>query len=101
MNDLERKLLQNFIDDVKYAKDNYGYNATMFMRMISEQGPVGAAKSLIRKDVVSSGFVRLWECRRLDLTVEATILKEEYFPLFTDEEREMCKNRLKEYGYII
>lgn len=101
MNDIEKKLYQNFIEDVKFAKDNYGYNATMFMRMIAEQGPVLAAKTLIRKDVVSSGFVRLWECRRLDLTVEATIIKEEYNSLFTDEERQMCKDRLKEYGYTV
>lgn len=39
------------------------------------------------------------ECKRLDLSLEVLVLKEKYKELFTDEEREICINRLKDYGY--
>jgi hypothetical protein len=42
----------------------------------------------------------LWERDRLDLTVEAVILEEaKWHPLFTPEEIEICRKRLKDYGY--
>ena len=48
---------------------------------------------------VSEGFTALWERGRLDLTVEAHVLSPDFSALFTDEEREIARNRLREYGY--
>jgi hypothetical protein len=46
------------------------------------------------------GFTSLWERKRLDLTVEAVILEEtKSHPLFTEEEIEICRKRLRGYGY--
>lgn len=83
------------------AKKELGYNATRFLKMISEKGGLYAAKILISKDGGTYGFEVLWENKRLDLSVEAYVLKSEYQELFTDEERDMCKKRLKEFGYKI
>ena len=41
----------------------------------------------------------LWEHHRYDLSVEAHVLKPEYEGMFTDEERRICRERLKEFGY--
>ena len=46
-------------------------------------------------------FTTLWELKRLDLSVEAYVLRSEYAPLFTKEERGVARARLKEYGYPI
>jgi hypothetical protein len=35
----------------------------------------------------------------LDLTVEAHILRDEFAPIFTDEDREQARARLEEYGW--
>ena len=51
------------------------------------------------KDEVSDGFTTLWELKRLDLSVEAYVLRPEYAPLFTEEERGIARARLRQYGY--
>ena len=46
-------------------------------------------------------FTTLWELKRLDLSVEAFVLRSEYAPLFTEEERGIARARLKEYGCLV
>lgn len=67
--------------------------------MINNKGVLLVVKELINKEGVIEGFIRLWECKRLDLLLEVLVLKEKYKELFIDEEREICINRLKDYGY--
>ena len=43
--------------------------------------------------------VALWERKRLDLTVEAVILRSEWRNRFSELEREIARRRLHEYGY--
>lgn len=83
------------------AKKECGYNAVRFMQMTSEIGGLETAKQLILKENETYGFERLWELKRLDLSVETLILNPEFEDLFTIEERKICKNRLKKYGFNI
>ena len=99
MTEAERKFAFEMRDIYETAKKECGYNATRFLQLVAEKGGVTAAKQLIRKSGGTDGFATLWECGRLDLSVEVAVLKEEYKELFTDEEKEMCRNRLLEYGY--
>ena len=48
---------------------------------------------------VSDGFTTLWLAKRLDLSVEAHVIRPEYSELFTAEERKIAQRRLDEYGY--
>jgi hypothetical protein len=79
----------------RIAKKELGYNATRFLQFVSEKGGLQAAKTLISKDGETYGFEVLWEHKRLDLFVEAHVLRLEYNDLFSDHEREICKERLK------
>lgn len=81
------------------AKDEAGYNATIFLRMLSERGALATAHALIHTDKPSDGFTRLWERNRLDLTVEAHVLMPAFESLFTDDERQVCRARLAAYGF--
>lgn len=99
MGDLEKKFNADMQNIYITAKKKLKYNATRFLQLVSEKGGLQAAKILIAKDGGTYGFEVLWENRRLDLSVEAHVLKEEYRELFTDEEREICKKRLEEFGY--
>lgn len=69
------------------------------MQLVAEKGGVAAAKQLISKNGGTDGFATLWEHYRLDLSVEAYVLKDEYRDLFTDDERKMCRDRLLEFGF--
>jgi hypothetical protein len=46
------------------------------------------------------GFIKLWELGRLDLTVEAIILRNPFNPLFSREVLNTARVRLEQLGYI-
>ena len=82
------------------AKEEAGYNATAFRGMVAMHGGLEAARILIRAQTVSDGYTALWERRRLDLTVEAAVVENVRFhTLFDKEDIEVCRKRLKDYGY--
>lgn len=81
------------------AKAECDYVATRFIQMVAEKGGLRTAKELLSKDSPQEGFTRLWECGRLDLTVEALVLKPKFASLFNKAEREEARRRLEEYDY--
>jgi len=99
MKELETKFHKDMINIYKKADEELGYRATRFLQMLSEFGGVETAKRLVTKDGGTDGFRVLWENNKLELSVEALVLKEEYKPLFAEEIRQICKDRLTEYGY--
>lgn len=101
MDELERRFHQAMIDVYINAKRECNYNATYFLRMVNEYGGLQAARRLLASDKITYGFTALWECGRLDLSMEANVLKPEFAPLFTDVEREIARTRLVQYGYQV
>lgn len=99
MKDVERQFHKPMVGVYESAKRETGYNATRFLQMISEQGGVATARQLLHSSQVSDGFTALWERHRLDLAVEAVVLRPEFDELFTDDEREIARQRLASYGY--
>ena len=97
---LEKRFEQEMIDIYMTAKKECGYNASRFLQMLGAKGGLAAAKQQISKPGGTDGFTTLWEHGRLDLSVEAHVLKAEYAELFTDEERRMCRERLEQFGYM-
>ena len=97
--DVERVFHQAMVRIYEVAKRDAGYNATRFLQMISERGGLDAARQLLHASTVSEGFTALWLANRLDLSVEAHVLKPEFGDLFTDEEQAIARRRLNEYGY--
>jgi hypothetical protein len=81
------------------AKAQAGYDAKLFLGMLSTHGGLQTAKRLLASQRVSDGFVALWERKRIDLTVENVVLRPEFAQLFTDDEREIARERLREYGF--
>lgn len=81
------------------AKEECGYNATRFLQMLSEHGGLKTAKILVGADNVSEGYTALWEFKRLDLTVEALVIRQPWSELFSTDELETAHSRLAQYGY--
>jgi hypothetical protein len=76
-----------------------GYWASYFLRGVRNHGGLDYAHQLLRKQGTTDGFQRLKEEGRLDLTMEALVLRPEYTSLFSDEERRVAAHRLAEAGY--
>ena len=99
MDQLEKKFNEDMKNIYLAAKRELKYNASRFWQLVCDKDGVQAARILIAKEGGTYGFEVLWEHKRLDLSVEALVLKPEYYSLFTDDERKMCKNRLEQYEF--
>jgi hypothetical protein len=101
MNELEQQFLKALMHGVESSRKECNYNPNYFLQMLDDYGALGAARRLITGDNPSSGFTRLWECKRLDLTVEAIALTPPYRDLFTEEELTLARERLRDYRYEV
>src|SRR6266849_6687294 len=81
------------------AKTECHYNASRFVQMVAERGGLDTARYLLHATGLSDGFTALWQCNRLDLTVEAYVLKPEWQGLFTQGEIAIARKRLSDLGY--
>jgi hypothetical protein len=96
---LQRAFHDAMVNVYRRARTEAGYNATLFLTMVSQHGGLKAARTLLNAARPSEGFTALWERKRLDLSVEAVILEPRFQPLFTDEERQRARDRLARYEY--
>jgi hypothetical protein len=96
---LEDQFHQDMVGIYETAKRELRYNASYFIQRVAEYGGLKTAQKLLAAREPSSGFTVLWEHGRLDLSVEALVLRDEYALLFSDEERKIALERLNEYGY--
>lgn len=76
-----------------------GYWASYFLRGVRNHGGPAYARQLLRAEGTSDGFQRLTDEGRLDLTVEALVLRPEFSELFSADERAVAANRLAKAGY--
>jgi hypothetical protein len=74
------------------------YVARQFKPMVRRHGGVETARRLLRKPGVSTGFARLADSGKLDLTLEYVVLQPDFAPLFTFEERQIARQRLVDHG---
>jgi hypothetical protein len=87
-------------DIYRRAKSEAGYNATIFLNMVSERGGLNTAKYLINSPKESDGYTALFLRGRLDLTVEAMIVENtKWHALFMPDELARARLRLKKYQY--
>ncbi len=92
---LEDRFHRAMIGVYEAALHKCQYNATRFLQMVNEHGGVEAAQILLHTPGFQYGFTELWLCKCLDLSMEALVIREEYAPLFTAEERQIARERLK------
>ena len=97
---VERRFAEAMLAIYRDAK-GIGYTPSVFLRMLHEKGAVQTARQLINAPQPSSGYTRLWELERLDLSVEAVVHDNaEWHQLFTEHELALCKRRLAAYWYF-
>jgi hypothetical protein len=100
MEKLERQFDQAMFDIYRRAKTEAKYNASIFFKMLNDNGGLRTAKMLINGAKPSDGYTALYERQRLDLTVEAVVTENErWHPLFLDKELERARKRLWDNRY--
>lgn len=81
------------------ALSECGYRATRFLNLVNQIGGLEAARQLLRSDGHPEGLTALWEHGRLDLSMEALVLQEQWSTLFTADELKLARRRLQKLGY--
>ncbi len=90
----KEKFHQAMLDTYKISVEECNYRPKAFLGMVVELGGVETAKRLLATNVIQSGLYELFECGRLDLTVENIVLKDEFRELFTPAELTEAKRRI-------
>ena len=96
---LELQFHDAMLSVYKRAKNEAHYNARIFIGMVADKGGLETARYLLDTSTVSEGYTALWQRKRLDLTVEAVILDQQWWPLFTSAQRLTAIERLQHTGY--
>lgn len=101
MGNLEKIFHQKMLEIYYLAKEDEdcNYTPTRFYQMVNEKGGLATAKALLATQEIQSGLIKLWDCGRLDISMEALVLAARFESLFTEEEREVVRQRLLDYGY--
>lgn len=74
------------------------YEPTAWISMVHRHGAVEAAKRLLVSGDVQSGFERLVQGGRDELTVERSVLDRRWSSLFDERHREAARWRLRQAG---
>ena len=85
-------------DVYEAALKECGYHATIFRGMLATKGGLQTAIELLSSSSIQYGFEKLWECGRLDLTMEHLVIQERWSGLFTSDQVAVARDRLSEYS---
>ena len=95
MKSIEDDFNQAMVEIYKTAVSDCNYRAKAFLSMVIEMGGLQTAKKLLSTTDIQSGLYELFECGRLDLTVETLVAEGSYRELFEPEELRESERRLK------
>lgn len=99
----ENQFNEKIFEIYERAKKLCDYNATRFLKKIRHDGGIEAAKTWLNpknKDKPpTKGFIKLRDNGRLDISLEALVLRDPWNKFFTPEELEVARTRLNHFGY--
>ena len=100
MDSIKENLVRRYLATCDECK-KFKYYPHAFRSMIaSGEDIIEVTKKLIDSGAAgTSGFTRLFEADRLDLSVERIIYEPQFKVLFSDEVLRAAYDRLQEYGY--
>ena len=101
MADAEAAFDAELARDYEVLKNEVGYDASRFKQMLDELGGVETARRLLRGHTHSYGLDRLWRTGQLGMSLEASVLKPGFAPLFTEDELKVARFRLASYGFDV
>ena len=99
--DLEKLFEAAMYEIYDRAGHEIGYWATRYLQMLRRRGGLDTAHYLLSQKATSGGYRALRDAGRLDLTVEAYVLRPEFQPLFSARELDHARERLAFYDRLV
>lgn len=90
---------ENFLREKVREANVFKYVPTKFLGMLSSLGAYATVAQLLGSQRITSGYERLSENRRLDLTVEALVLEHKWRDYFDPVLLQRAIARLRAFGY--
>lgn len=100
MTDTEKKFSEEWIKKAEKAQGMEEYNPAKLLKDIQQYGGVSVARRALSRNGSSDNFEILKKNNRLDLSMEALVVKGEFGSLFEDDEVNQCLALLCECGYF-
>lgn len=97
---LEKELENDLIGSLEAAKKLHPkIKFELVYSLLNTFGAIGASKRLMLTgtDKIQSGFIKMWELNRMDLTFESIITKEKYKLLFDTKTLNNANERLQKF----
>lgn len=95
----ERRLAEVLrTESAEYARV-VGHPPTVLLHMLADMGAIETARRIVNAPHVSAGFTELWTAQRLDLSVEAVILRQDFVDLFDDFTIQRARRRLDDHAW--
>jgi hypothetical protein len=97
---IEIELKNELLNTLTVCKKlNVKLNYNGIYDLIEKYGAIGTPKRLVSTgvDSIQSGFIKLWEIKRLDLTFEAIILRDKYKILFDEKTITEAMKRIEKF----
>jgi hypothetical protein len=98
---LPQRFAEELITAYFLLGEETGYRPEAFLRVASRHGGFEAARRELQASQPSEALDVLRKLHRLDVSVEAFVLRPEYAPLFSAEELKIARERLRSYGYPV
>lgn len=98
MNNLEHTFTTALLEQLGKAAGVCGVEEVRLRQQAEALGGVKAVKQMLARRQENRQFVPLKNMKRLDLSVEALVVKGKFASLFTDEEVNACLDALLEGG---
>ncbi|SFU32028.1 hypothetical protein SAMN04487886_100633 [Clostridium sp. DSM 8431] len=96
MIDLEKEIYIDIVNLYKEAERQISFRPVKYLEMINSGAkPSEVVKRLIFREGGSFEFEVLRKNNRLDLSIESIVINEKYSQVFSEDEKEWCKLRLK------
>ena len=100
MMNLEKELYVDIVNLYKKTEIQAEYKPVRFIQMLNSGAiPSEVVKRIIFIEGGSFDFEILRSKNRLDLSIEAIVLKKRYEDVFSDKEKAWCQLKLKKSGY--
>lgn len=96
----EERFTQFLLAKAVQAEETAGVDYSKFERLLNSQGSEEAVGRLISRAEYSSGFLKLLEAGRVDLTVEALVIESEWNSHFSTSLRQHARRKLQKVGYV-
>ena len=68
------------------AKEECNYHADRLLQEVEQMGGLAVAKERLSNEIPGTALIKLWKLGRLDICLEALVLRGQFRALFAEEE---------------